>query len=489
MRQVPLMPSNLDGGKRSRRGGGSAALILTLLGASMAGVAQGQLITFTEFTIPTANSFPVGITPGPDGNLWFTAAGTPAARISRITRPASHGLRICPRTTRREITPARTATSGSRSRAQGRPHHHRRRRHRVRRFPRPQRAAGHHRRPGRQPLVHRALEQQDRPDHPGRRHHRVPDPDRRQRAARHHGRPGRQPLVHRAAGPDRPDHPGRRITEFPVPRPAATAGITAGPDGNLWFTERRREHWPDHHRGRVTEFPAPATAATEDITAGPDGTLWFTDFGRTRSAGSPPTESSPSSTCRSAAGPQGIWRPPRTATSISPDSGGNKIWRINLEHGPVVNDLVRLDSLIRSCQRTPVPGGSAGTCSLQAHFTNTSSTPINDPVFDGHGAFRREPASQRRRRTGRRRGPDPDARRRSRRDLVARGVARGRVRHRTSRVGRDSRSSSDVLREVGQQRVIYRGHGLLHGSCRTTLERRYADETPSRRAPWTSGRR
>ena len=58
---------------------------LVLLGATVGIVTQAltQAITFTEFSIPTANSTPFGITAGPDGNLWF--AEQSAARIGRIT--------------------------------------------------------------------------------------------------------------------------------------------------------------------------------------------------------------------------------------------------------------------------------------------------------------------------------------------------------------------------------------------------------------------
>jgi virginiamycin B lyase len=55
--------------------------------------------------------------------------------------------------------------------------------------------------------------------------------------------------------------------------------ITAGPDGNLWFTEG-----PGNSIGRITtsgvitEFPLPDTTRVFDITAGPDGNLWFTEF-------------------------------------------------------------------------------------------------------------------------------------------------------------------------------------------------------------------
>jgi len=76
------------------------------------------------------------------------------------------------------------------------------------------------------------------------------------------------------------------ITEFPIPTASSTPrGITAGPDGNLWFTEL------DGNKigrittgGSITEFPLPSTCGSSagcgpaGITAGPDGNLWFTEF-------------------------------------------------------------------------------------------------------------------------------------------------------------------------------------------------------------------
>jgi len=58
------------------------------------------------------------------------------------------------------------------------------------------------------------------------------------------------------------------------------SGITAGPDGNLWFTEidasKIGRITPS---GTITEFPTPtAHSAPAGITAGPDGNLWFTEF-------------------------------------------------------------------------------------------------------------------------------------------------------------------------------------------------------------------
>jgi streptogramin lyase len=91
--------------------------------------------------------------------------------------------------------------------------------------------------------------------------------------------------------------PTGQITEFPIPTPFShPTGIAAGPDGNLWFTE----HFPDNTHspletgagqigritptGQITEFPTytatSANVSPEAITAGPDGNLWFTFFGR-----------------------------------------------------------------------------------------------------------------------------------------------------------------------------------------------------------------
>src|SRR6478672_11672571 len=75
---------------------------------------------------------------------------------------------------------------------------------------------------------------------------------------------------------------GQVVTEFSagISAGAGPRNITAGPDGNLWFTE--------HMGGRigritplgvVTEFSAgiSAGATPVGITAGPDGNLWFTE--------------------------------------------------------------------------------------------------------------------------------------------------------------------------------------------------------------------
>jgi virginiamycin B lyase len=68
------------------------------------------------------------------------------------------------------------------------------------------------------------------------------------------------------------------ISEFPLPSAyKLLSGITAGPDGALWFTEVN-----DQKLGRMTttgeftELPVPSSTG-HLITAGPDGALWYID--------------------------------------------------------------------------------------------------------------------------------------------------------------------------------------------------------------------
>jgi streptogramin lyase len=79
--------------------------------------------------------------------------------------------------------------------------------------------------------------------------------------------------------------PAGSVTEFLLPTPfVSPASIATGPDGNLWFTE------PDFDlgataligrispAGTVTDFPLPnSLSGPNDITSGPDGNLWFTE--------------------------------------------------------------------------------------------------------------------------------------------------------------------------------------------------------------------
>jgi len=72
------------------------------------------------------------------------------------------------------------------------------------------------------------------------------------------------------------------ITEFPLPTAtAAPWDITAGADGNVWFTERiAAQVGRITPEGVITEFPLPpgdrfSGFLPQGITTGPDGNVWF----------------------------------------------------------------------------------------------------------------------------------------------------------------------------------------------------------------------
>ena len=76
------------------------------------------------------------------------------------------------------------------------------------------------------------------------------------------------------------------ITEFSTGMSASAqpSGIAAGPDGNLWFTERSADNIGRiTPAGVITEFPIPTASAKPSwIAGGSDGNLWFTEEGGNR---------------------------------------------------------------------------------------------------------------------------------------------------------------------------------------------------------------
>jgi streptogramin lyase len=118
-------------------------------------------------------------------------------------------------------------------------------------------------------------------------------------------------------------------------------GITAGPDGNLWFT-----NFGNNSIGRITPsgavtiFPGTITNgvadidAPEGITAGPDGALWFTNsendtIGRITTSG---TVTSPPYTGNNNPEPWGIDEP--SGITAGPEgSGGQALWFTNQAGG------------------------------------------------------------------------------------------------------------------------------------------------------------
>src|SRR5919197_1243927 len=73
-----------------------------------------------------------------------------------------------------------------------------------------------------------------------------------------------------------------KVTEFPLPTPSSRPyQIVAGPDGNLWFTERFADliaKFNPNTGQLLAEYSIPTENAQPwGITAGPDGALWFTE--------------------------------------------------------------------------------------------------------------------------------------------------------------------------------------------------------------------
>jgi virginiamycin B lyase len=129
-----------------------------------------------------------------------------------------------------------------------------------------------------------------------------------------------------------------RITSFPVPTPASQPGITAvGPDGNVWFAEysgnRIGRITPS---GAITEFVLPnPNSAPHELVTGPDGAIWFTEFGGNRigritTAGAITEFAVPTANSR----PEGI-RVGSDQNIWFTEFGGNKIGRLVVEPEPV----------------------------------------------------------------------------------------------------------------------------------------------------------
>lgn len=125
--------------------------------------------------------------------------------------------------------------------------------------------------------------------------------------------------------------PGGAITEFPTPTASSgPASVVTGADGALWFTEAAAGRiGRSSTTGTITEFPLPVAGADpEEIAAGPDGNLWFTESAANQIGRISPTGSLleyPLPTA--AAGPSGINAGPDGAVWFTETAAG-KVGRI-----------------------------------------------------------------------------------------------------------------------------------------------------------------
>jgi streptogramin lyase len=211
---------------------GTAVLLL------LAAAARAQ--TFTEYPVPTPNSQLIGITNGPDGNIWFSeqlgkkiGRITPQGVIAEFPIP---GTLVSPTVMAAGpdgnvwfadfLSVGRVMPSGS-----------------IARFNIPSKSLpGHGITAGPDGNVWFTLFATD------------------------HQRIGRVT-------------PTGSITEFPVfGGTIQLTGLASGPDGNIWFTDPLSNQIGQMTTsGAVTLFPMPAEVTGPfEIAAGPDGNLWFT---------------------------------------------------------------------------------------------------------------------------------------------------------------------------------------------------------------------
>ena len=81
--------------------------------------------------------------------------------------------------------------------------------------------------------------------------------------------------------------PSGQVSEFPIPgeqsfvgygEAAGNTGIAVGPDGNIWFTiNQLSKIGMITPTGVITEYSLPSGVTPEGIVAGPDGNLWITE--------------------------------------------------------------------------------------------------------------------------------------------------------------------------------------------------------------------
>src|SRR5215831_5848487 len=127
--------------------------------------------------------------------------------------------------------------------------------------------------------------------------------------------------------------PGTAVTGWAYTGPGITGpwGITAGPDGALWFTNRTGNTIGRiTTTGKVKTFSGTGISAPEGITAGPDGNLWFTTDTTVNedSIGRITTTGSVTTSFLGSTGPWGITAGPDGALWFT-NHTGNSIGRIS----------------------------------------------------------------------------------------------------------------------------------------------------------------
>jgi streptogramin lyase len=175
--------------------------------------------------------------------------------------------------------------------------------------------------------------------------------------------------------------PAGVVTEFPTATPSAEPfGITSGPNGFLFFTERNVDKiGRSTLAGGVDDTIATVGDEPEDIAAGDDGVLWFTQRGSNQIGRREVFLTTPPSNVNFTVGdqPTGITAGPSTSVWFT-EFGADRIGRI---YGGVVEDF-------------PVPTGASGPTTSgptgiaagpddNVWFTEMNAAKIGRITFDG----------------------------------------------------------------------------------------------------------
>ncbi|MDX3539209.1 hypothetical protein PV721_33780 [Streptomyces sp. MB09-01] len=299
----------------------AAVLLLSLISLPVASAApvRADVGDITEYSLPTAGSFPGDITTGSDGNLWFTEVGI--RKIARITPTGD--------LTEYQLPGDDNSPFGIAAGPDGKLW-----------FTDISRRIGNITTAG-------DITEYDLPAGSGTPFALTTGPD------------GNLWFTEISGNRIGKITPKGQITEYPLPN--ADSGpdvITAGPDGNLWFTElfgNRIGKITPH--GQITEYSLPtADSGPDGIAAGPDGNLWFTEqltdgIGRITPDGDLaryPLPNPGSLPVRITAGPDAnMW-----FTQI----GGDRVGRLELDAGPP-----RADLAVRLTASATVRGGAEYT--------------------------------------------------------------------------------------------------------------------------------
>ena len=174
--------------------------------------------------------------------------------------------------------------------------------------------------------------------------------------------------------------PTGTFTEFSIPTAQSLPrDITTGPDGNLWFVE---DHGNKVGRitptGIITEFRLPtANSSPQFITAGPDGNLWFTVGGAALGgSGNDISRITPTGTITEFPLPS----PSSLPTTITAGPDGN-IWATESAAAAKIARLTVPASPLPLCATTPASG-----CRLAQ--IGASSVEIRDDVDDTKDQFK-----------------------------------------------------------------------------------------------------